>query len=430
MAREGATLDFNTSPELAGWLRMNAAAMQAAEAAAGEPVHDYSVETPQSTWQNGWSFQGMGVPSFEVSAGGKDYDLMYHSTYEVQSELDWDYMARIGKTFGAMFRSMDSGVLPYDFAARGEDLTAAVDADELAAAGVKAADAATLVSAAASLETRGATWNRLKYGLARTSQQFANRVLLAMASQSLSGFQALDAWDYDCYPHQQTMWDIENMDAALAHLQADPVEADAAIESLTAVGVNWYATLFSPGVVNYDLTRHDPDYNRVTWGAMGKQINHFDMAPVWALIRDGQYDKAIAKVQKMRAADALDLRMRVGDMAWTSTYVSGGLGFLNHLARQSQTNRAKDSAVKEGIHSIQVGIQSWAVDHHDRYPKPSTVDRKGLGAYVDDWPFNPFTGTVMQPGTHRGDYTYRVVDGGRSFRLIGHLSNGGRYVVP
>ena len=33
-----------------------------------------------------------------------------------------------------------------------------------------------------------------------------------------------------------------------------------------------------------------------------------------------------------------------------------------------QRDKAKESAVKEGVHSIQVGIQSYAVDDNDAYP--------------------------------------------------------------
>ena len=34
----------------------------------------------------------------------------------------------------------------------------------------------------------------------------------------------------------------------------------------------------------------------------------------------------------------------------------------------SQRDKAKESAVKEGVHSIQVGVQSYAVDNLDLYP--------------------------------------------------------------
>ena len=91
---------------------------------------------------------------------------------------------------------------------------------------------------------------------------------------------------------------------------------------------------------------------------------------------------------------------------------------------------ARNTAVKEGIHSIQIGIQSWAVDHKDAYPDASMVTPAGLASYVDSWPANPWTGQPMAPGTAAGDYTYTQLNGGKRFRLAGHLANAVDYVVP
>ena len=90
-----------------------------------------------------------------------------------------------------------------------------------------------------------------------------------------------------------------------------------------------------------------------------------------------------------------------------------------------QRDTAKESAVKEGVHSIQVGVQSWAVDHNDQWPDPSIVTEDGLGRYVDTWPRNPYTGDPMHPGTGAGDYTYSLPPtGGRSFTLTGYGESG------
>ena len=51
----------------------------------------------------------------------------------------------------------------------------------------------------------------------------------------------------------------------------------------------------------------------------------------------------------------------------------------------NQRDKAKDSAVKEGIHSIQVGVQSYAVDYTDTYPATGSVNFL-KGTYVDNWP--------------------------------------------
>ena len=56
----------------------------------------------------------------------------------------------------------------------------------------------------------------------------------------------------------------------------------------------------------------------------------------------------------------------------------------------NQRDKAKDSAVKEGIHSIQIGVQSYAVDYNDAYP-PRRRQTAVSGSYVDNWPKNPWT---------------------------------------
>lgn len=71
-------------------------------------------------------------------------------------------------------------------------------------------------------------------------------------------------------------------------------------------------------------------------------------------------------------------------------------------ASTSPTLSSEDAAnaVTEGIHSIQIGVWSWAVDNMDQYPDPSQVTASGLASYVDSWPTNPYTG---QP-THESGY--------------------------
>ena len=34
----------------------------------------------------------------------------------------------------------------------------------------------------------------------------------------------------------------------------------------------------------------------------------------------------------------------------------------------NQRSKAKDASVKEGVHSLQIGIQTWATDNNDKYP--------------------------------------------------------------
>ena len=66
------------------------------------------------------------------------------------------------------------------------------------------------------------------------------------------------------------------------------------------------------------------------------------------------------------------------------------------------------AAVEDGIHAIQIGVQSYAVDHNDTYPDPSIVTPTGLAAYVDPWPEDPYTGLPMKQGSGLGDFRYYI----------------------
>jgi len=96
----------------------------------------------------------------------------------------------------------------------------------------------------------------------------------------------------------------------------------------------------------------------------------------------------------------------------------------------NQRDKAKNAAVKEGVHSIQVGVQSYAVDNNDAYPAVADVDQGGaVGGQVDNWPKNPWTNVFMAQGAAKGDYTYVLGANAASFTLSGHLSNG-NFTVP
>jgi hypothetical protein len=312
MAAGNAQADFNTSPELVPWLdevcKDNAALIP----------NGYEIETPQSTWQNGWSFMASGVPSFEISAGGPDYGEMYHSTYENQDVVDWDLTANMTKLFMRLNKFTDSRQLPYDFVGRADDLRDHFDPDELAEAGLVGGSVHMLDKAITRFRKVSQRFGASAAAITGTRGPASrNAAMLKTAKKVIKGMTALDAWDYTAYPHEQTMWDNEYMAAALAALDEEPVNVDAALEALTNVGLNWNGVVFSPSVYRYDLTRHDPDYYRVTWGKLGKLINYFDMTPAMASIEAGKYDQAQAQIEAMLNTNIYDLDKRVSTMAKT-----------------------------------------------------------------------------------------------------------------
>ena len=69
----------------------------------------------------------------------------------------------------------------------------------------------------------------------------------------------------------------------------------------------------------------------------------------------------------------------------------------------SQRDKAKEAAVKEGVHMIQDAVVTYAVDHDGAYPAtgyvtctPGDTTADNLGnRYLDTWPKNPWTGKPM-----------------------------------
>ena len=93
-----------------------------------------------------------------------------------------------------------------------------------------------------------------------------------------------------------------------------------------------------------------------------------------------------------------------------------------------QRDKAKDAAVKEGIHSIQVGVQSYAVDYNDTYPASGSVNFLSP-TYVDNWPKNPWSyPALMDSGNAKGQYEYATTSTG--FTLTGYGKSGAIITVP
>ena len=101
-----------------------------------------------------------------------------------------------------------------------------------------------------------------------------------------------------------------------------------------------------------------------------------------------------------------------------------------------QRDKAKESAVKEGVHSIQIGVQSYAVDNNDQYPIQTVVTQPNMGTYVDNWPKNPWSasGAYMTQGNATwnaasiGNYYYNTTSTG--FVLTGYGKSKAVITVP
>jgi prepilin-type N-terminal cleavage/methylation domain-containing protein len=97
-----------------------------------------------------------------------------------------------------------------------------------------------------------------------------------------------------------------------------------------------------------------------------------------------------------------------------------------------QRARAKDASVKEGMHTVLVAVESYAVDHEDTLPDQAVG---GLQAQVVSqislWPDNPYanpvapmTNWLTAAGAATGDLVYTHAAGATAFTLGGKVRDG------
>jgi hypothetical protein len=86
-----------------------------------------------------------------------------------------------------------------------------------------------------------------------------------------------------------------------------------------------------------------------------------------------------------------------------------------------------DSEMREAIMALRGLIDREGAADFFTYPTTSNV-RPG---HLDStwWPSDPWTGRLLQPGTSRGHYEYRITTDRRRYRLIGHLARGASIIL-
>ena len=85
---------------------------------------------------------------------------------------------------------------------------------------------------------------------------------------------------------------------------------------------------------------------------------------------------------------------------------------------------AHDAAVRSGVRTIQVGIESYAAEHGGHYPPAGEVNIVGLNRYISAWPVNPYNDLPMADGGGAGNFRYDLSSDGGAYKLTGYGRNG------
>ena len=305
----GGRLSMGTSPDLAPWLETEASD------AGGVVPRGYRVSTPASTWQDGWTFTAAGVPTAVFSSGGTPAGT-YHTQYHTFDMIVWPDMANIAKFLFHIQNRVDDGLLPYALKSRADEVAAAVIPGDLFAAGAGAAAVGRLQNAVNAFRNAANGYEARKAFIPANSVPSANATLLKVEKLINGNLTALSAWDWTIYPHEQVRDDLLYLNQAISALDQSQPKPAVALDALSNVALTSYGLLFSHDVYVHDLTRRDPDYYRVTWGAQGHLINYLDVVPQYRAIEAGTWDAdTIAQLKAMRLLDVGDLNSRLVDMA-------------------------------------------------------------------------------------------------------------------
>jgi hypothetical protein len=112
--------------------------------------------------------------------------------------------------------------------------------------------------------------------------------------------------------------------------------------------------------------------------------------------------------------------------ATTSSAPSPSVSLVSPIATATSAAQA-DLRVKEGVHAIDVALQSWAVAQPSPHYPVHAIKLVLLKTMPDPWPSNPFTGADMKPGASRGEYQYSVATNKKRCRVTARLSDGSLY---
>jgi hypothetical protein len=96
-------------------------------------------------------------------------------------------------------------------------------------------------------------------------------------------------------------------------------------------------------------------------------------------------------------------------------------GFMDRFQEGFAPN---DPEVRTGVLSIQVGIETYAVEHGGKFPQPGMLNPTDMGPYISTWPMNPYSYLPMADGGGAGNFRYDVSADGGAYRLIGYGSDG------
>ena len=310
------SLWFTATRELKPWIE---AEMKAHPKLVG-PKGGKVLTPDQGYWfsyNDQWPLTATGIPSSCMWTPNEYFwTHYYHTNYDARNMIDWAFFKKNIKFNAELAQSIDSKVLPYSLSTQADALLAASTDAGFNAAGVDASTKAAYVKSVRSLASASkkcdARRDRVKAGAVATT----NQTLLAIEKALNSNLTALNVWDDTIYPFQQSMTDLEAMQAAVDALTKTPVAYRDAINALGGVNCAWYGLYFSYPVYYTNLLQRQPGYVHANMADLGRMAMFVDVIPERNAVRAARSAKtvpteAIDSLKAKIAAEQTDIKSRL-----------------------------------------------------------------------------------------------------------------------
>jgi Iap family predicted aminopeptidase len=305
----GSPIGISISAELNPWAKVTAAA---------DPTlapWGVNVRTPVSTWTDSFPFLTNGIPSMTFSDSGSNYTGRYHTNYDVQSLIDWNFFGDMSKMEFNFAQGLENGLLPYSLKYQADRMVSRGEVDEagLLDAGADPAVVARLVDDVAAYQAAATAFDQDSSSIPADQVAATNKALLGIEKLLNSRLVAM-APDGSTvtYLHQQDLWDVQGIDAALAALPADP---QGALDALIGVYQMWLTLFFSDPVYYTECLWQTPGYPRLGYGASAHLVTPVDVLPQYRQIEAGKYAAAVKGLNCKLTARLAELNARLCTMS-------------------------------------------------------------------------------------------------------------------
>jgi aminopeptidase YwaD len=236
-----------------------------------------------TVWANAdhFTLTAAGIPGMYFNTLGLNYLTMnYHTNFDVLSNVNFAYLKNNLQVINDVWVSFDqSTVPPIDLVAKAteaeERIAFIVDGkgiDDLP--GVDHAAQAALEDAVQQFREAAVAVEQAPQGGPATARGIAQSIRRAERIL-LRELVALDVFDQYIMPHQQLQRDATRMQLAIDALEAgDPVSA---LDLVRRTGLTSSGRHFAYETYVAELARHDPDFDRLQWGAQGHLSPYVDV---------------------------------------------------------------------------------------------------------------------------------------------------------